>query len=146
MDEEKIKKSFQNVKKDIEEIKKRLDRVEGEIIIFLQAHKSQPVSASLTKSHPLVDRLMATKDQPIKLDLDKFSEKENEILNVFFKHKDMALSYLDVSKVLNKSPNTIKNQINAIRKKKDIFEVVISEKNKNRFRFRQEIKIERSIN
>ena len=58
----------------------------------------------------------------------------------------MALSYRDVGSMLSKSANTIKNQMHQILIKADLFERIIDNDMRNRFRLRDGIKIEKYLN
>ena len=81
-----------------------------------------------------------------KFDINKFSNQEKRILSVFFEHHGMALSYKDVASILSKSSNTIKNQMHQILIKADLFERVIGNDMRNRFRLKDGIKIEKYLN
>ena len=81
-----------------------------------------------------------------KFDIDSFSPQEKRILSVFFNHQDMDLSYRDIASILGKAPNTIKNQIHQICLKADIFDKAIGSEQRNRFRLKDGIKIEKYIN
>ena len=81
-----------------------------------------------------------------KFDIDKFSNQEKRILSVFFEHQDMALSYRDVGSMLSKSANTVKNQMHQILIKADLFERIIDNDMRNRFRLKDGIKIEKYLN
>jgi len=81
-----------------------------------------------------------------KFDINRFSNQEKRILSVFFEHQDMALSYRDVGSMLSKSANTIKNQMHQILIKADLFERIIDNDMRNRFRLRDGIKIEKYLN
>jgi len=81
-----------------------------------------------------------------KFDIDKFSNQEKRILSVFFEHQDMALSYRDVGSMLGKSANTVKNQMHQILIKADLFERIIDNDMRNRFRLKDGIKIEKYLN
>ena len=81
-----------------------------------------------------------------KFDIDRFSNQEKRILSVFFEHQDMALSYRDVGSMLGKSANTVKNQMHQILIKADLFERLIDNDMRNRFRLKDGIKIEKYLN
>ena len=80
------------------------------------------------------------------LGIDMFSAREKNILNVFFQNRDMALSYVDIARVLNKSPNTIKNQMRQINAKANLFAKAIDSDNRNRFKLYENLKIEKYLN
>jgi hypothetical protein len=81
-----------------------------------------------------------------KFDINKFSNQEKRILSVFFEHQDMSLSYKDVGSMLGKSANTIKNQMHQILIKADLFERIVDNDMRNRFRLKDGIKIEKYLN
>ena len=81
-----------------------------------------------------------------KFDINRFSNQEKRILSVFFEHQDMALSYRDVGSMLGKSANTVKNQMHQILIKADLFERIIDNDMRNRFRLKDGIKIEKYLN
>ena len=80
------------------------------------------------------------------LDIDTFSAQEKNILSVFFQNRDMALSYVDIARALNKSPNTIKNQMRQINTKANLFAKTIDSDNRNRFKLCENLKIEKYLN
>jgi DNA-binding CsgD family transcriptional regulator len=81
-----------------------------------------------------------------KFDIDRFSNQEKRILQIFFQHPDMALSYRDIAHALVKSPNTIKNELRQINMKADLFTKNIDADNRNRFKLRDGLKIEKYLN
>lgn len=97
-------------------------------------------------SNPTPSSTPGNLQSPKKLDVDYFSEQEKRILAVFFQNQGMALSYIDIARALNKSPHTIKNQINRMRLKADLLDNTIGEQGRNRFKLKDGLKIERYIN
>jgi hypothetical protein len=81
-----------------------------------------------------------------KFDVNKFSNQEKRILSIFFEHQDMALSYRDVGSMLGKSANTVKNQMHQILIKADLFDRIIDNDMRNRFKLKNGIKIEKYLN
>jgi len=81
-----------------------------------------------------------------KFDIDQFSEQEKRILAVFFQNKSSRLSYLDLAKMLNKSAHTVKNQMNQIRQKADLFERTIGRQSRNLFKLKNDLRIEKYLN
>ena len=75
------------------------------------------------------------------LDIQSFSTQEKRILEVFLTHRDMALSYVDVAKSLQKSPHTIKNQLRQMNTKSSLFDKTTDRQSKNRFKLRPNLKI-----
>ena len=81
-----------------------------------------------------------------KFDVDRFSNQEKRILQVFFQNPEMPLSYRDVAHALAKSPNTIKNELRQINMKADLFTKNVDAGNRNRFKLRDGLKIEKYLN
>ena len=67
-------------------------------------------------------------------------------MQVFFQHPDMALSYRDIAHALAKSPNTIKNELRQLNMKADLFTKNVETDNRNRFKLRDGLKIEKYLN
>jgi hypothetical protein len=113
---------------------------------------NQPMGLSLRQTSPTQRPDWTAKPvQPnwihsCKFDINKFSNQEKRILSVFFNHRDMALSYKDIGSFLNKAPNTVKNQMHQILIKADLFERIIDNDMRNRFRLKDGIKIEKYLN
>jgi DNA-binding CsgD family transcriptional regulator len=91
-------------------------------------------------------RKVSIVEKSYKLNLNSLSRQERKILNVFFQHPDMALSYADIGSFLQKSPNTIKNQLRQLRIKADLFSQSSDADNRNRFRLKDHLKIEKYLN
>jgi len=83
--------------------------------------------------------------RPQKFDIDRFSEQERRVLSVFFQHQNMALSYADIARALNKSHHTVKNQIHQINMKADLFSYSVGRENRKRFKLKDGLKIEKYI-
>jgi len=81
-----------------------------------------------------------------KFDISRFSEQEKRILAVFFQNQGMGLSYVDIAKSLNKSPHTVKNQMNRIRLKADLFNRTVDNDSRNRFKLKDGLRIEKYLN
>jgi DNA-binding CsgD family transcriptional regulator/uncharacterized coiled-coil protein SlyX len=80
-----------------------------------------------------------------KFDIDRFSNQEKRILQIFFQNPQMGLSYMDIASTLGKSAHTIKNQMQQIRLKADLFERSIGEQQRNRFKLKDGLKIEKYL-
>jgi hypothetical protein len=80
-----------------------------------------------------------------KLDVDHFSEQQRRLLAVFFQNRDREMSYADVATVLGKSACTVKNQMNQIRHKADLFECVLGPQSRNLFRLKDDLKVEKHL-
>jgi len=81
-----------------------------------------------------------------RFDINRFSQQEKRILAVFFQNKQMCLSYVDIAHALNKSPYTIKNQMNRMRLKADLFDRTIGDQSRNRFKLKDGLRIEKYLN
>ena len=88
----------------------------------------------------------AARFQSEQLDISRFSPQEKRILSIFFGNSDIALSYTDIAKSMGKSPNTIKNQMNHINAKAELFNYSLDNDNKKRFRLKQGLSIEKYLN
>ena len=113
---------------------------------------NQPMGLSLRQTSPTqrpdwtVKPVQPNVINSCKFDINRFSNQEKRILSVFFEHQDMALSYRDVGSMLGKSANTVKNQMHQILIKADLFERIIDNDMRNRFRLKDGIKIEKYLN
>ena len=99
----------------------------------------RPMTNSLLPDLPV-------KPQPRQFDINQFSEQEKKILSVFFENHQMALSYADIGKALNKSPHTIKNQMRQINIKADLFNKTVDRGKRNRFRLKDGLHIKKYLN
>jgi len=77
-----------------------------------------------------------------RLDIDQFSEQQKRLLAVFFQNKGREMSYQDVAGALGKSAHTVKNQMNQIRNKADLFDCVTGPENRNFFKLKDDLKVE----
>ncbi len=82
---------------------------------------------------------------PQQFDIERFTEQEKRVLAVFFQNKGMRMSYADVAKVLNKSAYTVKNQVNQIRQKADLFDCTIGNQSRNLFKLKDDLRIEKYL-
>ncbi len=78
-----------------------------------------------------------------RLDIDQFSEEQRRLLAVFFQNRDRQMSYADVAAVLGKSRCTVKNQMNQIRHKADLFDCAIGPESRNFFRLKDDLRVEK---
>jgi len=117
-----------------------------------QLVESLSVQISESNSYATENTTRSSPDQSIppksiqKFDIDQFSEQEKRILAVFFQNKSSRLSYLDLAKMLNKSAHTVKNQMNQIRQKADLFERTIGRQSRNLFKLKNDLRIEKFLN
>jgi DNA-binding CsgD family transcriptional regulator len=147
-----INNCLQKHRKDIDENTNLIREHSKKIQTLEQLLASQPTNQLIQQTN-LPERPASTTRQVQsnaninnKFDIDSFSPQEKKILSVFFNHQDMDLSYRDIASILGKAPNTIKNQIHQICLKADIFDKAIGNEQRNRFRLKDGIKIEKYIN
>jgi hypothetical protein len=113
---------------------------------------TRPVKESIPATRPVQIVNPSTVPEPAatpsdrKFDINRFSEQEKRILAVFFHNKGMRLSYIDLGRTLNKSPHTIKNQMNHMRLKADLFDRTTGNQSRNRFKLKDDIRIEKYLN
>ena len=77
-----------------------------------------------------------------RLEVDRFSDQQKRLLAVFFQNKDREMSYADVAAALGKSAHTVKNQMNQIRHKADLFDCVTGPESRNFFKLKDDLKVE----
>jgi hypothetical protein len=82
---------------------------------------------------------------PQQFEIEQFTEQQKRVLAVFFQNKGIRMSYADVAKVLNKSAYTIKNQMNQIRQKADLFDCTIGNQSRNLFALKADLRIEKYL-
>jgi len=80
------------------------------------------------------------------LDIDTLSNAEKELLKVLMENKGLALSYKDLSKQLNKSVSTVKNQLLSLMKRTNVIERKTAKDNQNRYGFKENIKVKSVLN
>jgi hypothetical protein len=78
-------------------------------------------------------------------DIEHFTEQQKRVLAVFFQNKGIRMSYADVAKVLTKSAYTIKNQMNQIRQKADLFDCTIGNQSRNLFALKADLRVEKYL-
>ena len=161
--------NFQHFRKDLAEMSTMLDRHGGELtehkrliddhtakLASLEQRLAAPTAAPQRELSP-VSRPILPNNLPIatnppmypvpqRHNIDSFSPQEKRILSLFFENPGMALSYVDIAKVLDKSSNTVKNQIHQLIMKADLFERAIDNQNRNRFKLKEGLKIDRFFN
>ena len=123
----------------------RLEHIAGEHPAADRAQKDTPIAHSPAPSAPLREDC-----DPVvsagKFDIDRFTEQEKRLLTVFFQNKGCRMSYADVAKVMNKSTHTVKNQLNHIRHKADLFEQSVGNQSRNLFKLKDDLRVEKYLN
>lgn len=89
---------------------------------------------------PIVEPAAHT--QARRLDIDRFSEQQKRLLAVFFQNRAREMSYADVAAALGKSAHTVKNQMNQIRHKADLFDCVTGPESRNFFKLKDDLRVE----
>jgi DNA-binding CsgD family transcriptional regulator len=130
---------------------KQLEKLEQIVMttrIEAPVNQTIPTARPIAAANPPTMAILAAKDSPQKFDINLFSQQEKRILALFFQHKEMRLSYADLAQALNKSPHTIKNQMNRIRLKADLFDrtVDVDNDSRNRFKLKDDLRIEKYLN
>ncbi|MHC4333330.1 MAG: helix-turn-helix transcriptional regulator [Planctomycetota bacterium] len=108
------------------------------------SHTSVPISPS-SRPNSTTMPVQSIGAETQKFDINMFSNQEKRILAAFFEHQGMALSYRDIAQMLNKSPNTVKNQMHQINLKTDLFKRTVDPDQRNRFRLKDGLKIEKYL-
>lgn len=80
-----------------------------------------------------------------RLDIDRFTEQQKRLLAVFFQNRDRQMSYADLAAVLGKSAYTVKNQMNLIRHKADLFDCTVGPESRNFFKLKDDLKVEKQL-
>jgi DNA-binding CsgD family transcriptional regulator len=124
----------------------RLEQIIDEPTIFPSKVDSESVNRPDTSSGPKPSMSGPPgESSQQKFDIDRFSEQERRILSVFFQHPNMALSYADIARALNKSAHTVKNQVHQINMKADLFNYSVGRENRKRFKLKEGLKIEKYL-
>jgi hypothetical protein len=79
------------------------------------------------------------------LDVNQFSPEERRLLSVFFQNRGREMSYADVAALLDKSAYTVKNQMNQIRQKADLFDCLIGRQSRHFFKLKDDLKVEKYL-
>jgi DNA-binding CsgD family transcriptional regulator len=78
-------------------------------------------------------------------DIERFTEQQKRVLAVFFQNKGRRMSYADVARILGKSAYTVKNHMNQIRQKADLFDCTIGNQSRNLFALKADLRIEKYL-
>ncbi|MDO8303998.1 MAG: hypothetical protein Q7T18_12240 [Sedimentisphaerales bacterium] len=114
-------------------------------IAKLEQLVDQPAVGLFTHGPRQISRPQMAIDSSRQHDIDSFSPQEKRILTLFFQHPHMPLSYVDIAAALSKSANTVKNQMHQLSMKADLFERTVDAVNRNRFKLKDGLKIDRFL-
>lgn len=104
-------------------------------------HMGQSTTAAVaTPAQPTIEPVASAPAR--RLDIDQFSEQQRRLLAVFFQNTDREMSYADVATALGKSAHTVKNQMNQIRHKADLFDCVTGPESRNFFKLKDNLRVE----
>jgi hypothetical protein len=67
------------------------------------------------------------------------------LITVFFGNRSRPLSYADAAALLGKSAYTVKNQMNQIRQKADLFDCSIGRQSRHFFKLKDDLKVEKYL-
>ena len=124
----------------------KLEQIVTKTPIIPPAEEKTQVNQPVAMINPPAMPNPPTENLDRKFDINRFSEQEKRILAVFFQNKDMALSYIDIATALNKSPHTVKNQINRMRLKAELFDKTVDNDSRNRFKLKDGLRVEKYLN
>jgi len=79
------------------------------------------------------------------MSLSNLSAQEKRIITALLDHKGISLSYADIAKVLGKSINTVKTQINQLKAKTNLLAEVIDEERKKRYKLKENLRLEQFL-
>ena len=99
----------------------------------------------VTEDSPRLSTQTAHASLAQQFDIEQFTEQQKRVLAVFFQNKGMRMSYADVARTLNKSAYTVKNQMNQIRQKADLFDCAIGNQSRNLFTLKADLRIEKYL-
>jgi len=147
-----INNILQKNQKDIDENSTLLKEHSQKLKNLEDILTNQPMSLLPSQTSPTqrpdwtVKPVQSNETNSCKFDINHFSQQEKKILAVFFQNKDIALSYADIAKALNKAPNTIKNELRQITLKANLFDYTIGDENRKRFKLKDNMRIENYLN
>jgi hypothetical protein len=122
----------------------RLENLVDSLLAPVPVYAERPVRRTWTPAGPPV----ATPVGPSptgKLDVNQFSPEERRLLSVFFQNRGREMSYTDVAALLAKSAYTVKNQMNQIRQKADLFDCLIGRQSRHFFKLKDDLKVEKYL-
>lgn len=127
-------KSIKDLISEINKIKQDLDSLKNSNVQIISPTKRPSAESNTTNHLGEPDKLIIKPEE--------YTLQEKKILAVLLDHPNMALSYQDISAILNKSANTVKNQLNQLKIKTNILFEQKDQDNKKRFKIKEGVKIE----
>jgi DNA-binding CsgD family transcriptional regulator len=130
----------------LQEHRQKFQTLEQKISIpVVQPMTSRQAVRHVAENSPGPSAQLAHVGTAQQFDIERFTEQEKRVLAVFFQNKGMRMSYADVARVLNKSAYTIKNQMNQIRQKADLFDCTIGNQSRNLFALKADLRVEKYL-
>jgi hypothetical protein len=122
----------------------RLESLVDSLSTPAPAYADRPVPRTWTPPAPAVTQPVGPSPAS-KLDINQFSPEERRLLSVFFQNRGREMSYADVAALLDKSAYTVKNQMNQIRQKADLFDCLIGHQSRHFFKLKNDLKVEKYL-
>ena len=130
----------------LQEHGQKLQTLEQKVTTPLAQHGvSRQAGRHGPESIPRLSAQPAHASPPQQFDIERFTEQQKRVLAVFFQNKGIRMSYADVARVLNKSAYTVKNQMNQIRQKADLFDCTIGNQSRNLFALKADLRVEKYL-
>jgi hypothetical protein len=122
----------------------RLENLVDHLSAPVPVYTQRPVHRTWTPSGPPAAPPVGP--PPVhQLDVNQFSPEEKRLLSVFFQNRGREMSYADVAALLDKSAYTVKNQMNQIRQKADLFDCLIGRQSRHFFKLKDDLKVEKYL-
>jgi len=134
-------KKIDNIISEITKIKERLRLNEPKIIIKPRLIDE---SGRLNDEPRLIAQVSKTTNNGSKtvINIDSLTLQEKKILATLMENKSMPLSYQDIAALINKSPITIKAQLNKLKTKTNFIEEYKDSEGRKRHKIKDGFKIE----
>ena len=130
----------------LQEHRQKLQTLEQKVTLPVVAPMTcRQAGRHAAENRPRLPAQPAQAGPPQQFDMERFTEQEKRVLAVFFQNKGMRMSYADVARVLNKSAYTIKNQMNQIRQKADLFDRTMGHQSRNLFALKGDLRVEKYL-
>jgi len=122
----------------------RLENLVDSLSAPVPVYADRPIRRTWMPSGPPVAAPVGL--SPVRhLDVNQFSPEERRLLSVFFQNRGREMSYAEVAALLDKSAYTVKNQMNQIRQKADLFDCLIGRQSRHFFKLKDELKVEKYL-